>query len=192
MEGSTKHSPRKNKLWKSCVLRFCCAYLCCGWKFNTALNVESSSYNTGSTTWFSNFGTASANTAESWMRPDALCLLTHNMLKAALLSRKQQISYNFSTCRSSVSNTEGLILIIMQRSCDSWSSNRCLFPVVGLDQGQYLFTPEANRIWILLEAHRDHLKKWVLGCLLHTRVHLSVFTPAWNVWTNRGNKLWFI
>ena len=43
----------------------------------------------------------------------------------------------------------------------SLSPKRRMFSVVGSDRDRFVFTPEANRTRVRLEADRDHLKKWV-------------------------------
>lgn len=120
-----------------------------------------------------------------WMRSDALHVLIYNMVTAASINRKLWIRFDFSTINtlsSIVSNTERLIFTMMPTNSGSWSSKRCIFPVVRLYQGRSVFTPVAPEWWPVVRLFDP--RKGLL--------YVDLFTPAQKVWPNRGNKLWFI
>lgn len=48
---------------------------------------------------------------------------------------------------------------------DSRNGHRCIFLIAGSYQGWFVFISKVNCSRVCLEAHGDHLTKWVLVCL---------------------------
>lgn len=113
----------------------------------------------------SNFETESANVF-------VLPALTQHKLATAMLSRKQEIRYNFIkiTTYRSASSSDVFILTIILTNKDLWSLKRCIFCVFGSHPRRTV----REFVW---KRRETTSKNWCQsGCLVHIRVRMTIHT----------------